>query len=67
MSCIKLLKVGGGGCQRGLCFRRLLCDVLFYILLCTGWYFHTRIVQYSEKVCRSLERRASYSHRSFKA
>jgi hypothetical protein len=67
MSCIKLLKVGGGRCQRGLWLRRVLCDVLFYILLGTGWYFHTRMVQYGEEVCRTLEHRASYSHRSFNA
>jgi len=31
MSCIKLLKVGSGRCQRGLWVRRVLCHVLFYI------------------------------------
>lgn len=43
-----------------------LCEVLFYGVPGTGWYFHTQMVQHGKKDFRLLESREFYSYRSFR-
>jgi len=46
MSWKKPLTCRAGRCQRRLWGNRVVCYVLFYGVLSTGWYFHTQMVQH---------------------
>ena len=64
MSCKKMLTCRAGRCQRRLWGSRVVCNVLFYGLLSTGWHFHTQTVQHgffllSPRMLQSVRRHSA--------